>query len=77
MSATVIIDSDDEEAAKSDLDAETELCKIDQEISDITKKIRNFEQRRRVLKLKAEKLQRIELTGNKRPTPQPTNKFIY
>ena len=59
MSAAVIIDSDDEEsyeAAKSDQDAETELCKIDQEISDITKKIRNFEQRRRVLKLKAEKL---------------------
>ena len=58
--SSVIIDSDSEESyeenAKSDLDAETELCKIDQEISDITKKIRNFEQRRRVLKLKAEKL---------------------
>ena len=58
--SSVIIDSDSEESyeenSKSDLDAETELCKIDQEISDITKKIRNFEQRRRVLKLKAEKL---------------------
>ena len=57
--SSVTIDSDCEEpfeAAKSDLDAETELGKIDEEISDITKKIRQYEQRRRVLKLKAEKL---------------------
>ena len=55
----VTVDSDCEEpykAARSDLDAETELCKIDEEISDITKKIRQYEQRRKVLKLKAEKL---------------------